>query len=182
MRTRILGLLFFAFGVGLFATASAGAVPPAACDHRANNTPSKLVECITRGDLMAHMQAFQDIADANPGADGHPSRNSGEPGYKASADYVAKAMKDAGYDVTIQTYKFFYFAFTAIPTFSEVSPVPHAFTLNNEWAQARAPAPRKALSSNRPAASFFRRLRRAARRVDAPRSTSVAAVLREKSL
>jgi Zn-dependent M28 family amino/carboxypeptidase len=133
MRTRILGLLFFAFGVGLFATASAGAVPPAACDHRANNTPSKLVECITRGDLMAHMQAFQNIADANPGPDRHPSRNSGEPGYKASADYVAKAMRDAGYDVTIQTYKFFYFAFTALPTFSEVSPSPHAFTLSSEW-------------------------------------------------
>ena len=31
------------------------------------------------------MQAFQAIADANPSpADGHPSRNSGEPGYKAS--------------------------------------------------------------------------------------------------
>ena len=29
------------------------------------------------------MQAFQEIADANPGPDGHPSRNSGEPGYLA---------------------------------------------------------------------------------------------------
>ena len=48
------------------------------------------------------MQAFQDIADANPGPDGHASRNSGEPGYKASADYVAQKMKDAGYNVTIR--------------------------------------------------------------------------------
>ena len=38
------------------------------------------------------MQAFQAIANANPGPDGHPSRNSGEPGYKASADYVARLM------------------------------------------------------------------------------------------
>jgi Zn-dependent M28 family amino/carboxypeptidase len=133
MRTKVLWLLFVALGVGLFATASAGAVPPAACDHRVNNTPSKLVDCITSGDLMAHMQAFQSIADANPGPDGHPSRNSGEPGYKASADYVAKAMTDAGYDVTIQTYKFFYFAFAAIPSFSEVSPVAHDYTLNVDW-------------------------------------------------
>jgi hypothetical protein len=133
MRTRVLWLLFVAFGVGLFATSSAGAVPPAACDHRVNNTPSKLVECITSGDLMAHMQAFQAIADANPGPDGHPSRNSGEPGYKASADYVAKAMRDAGYDVTIQTYKFFYYAFTGTPAFSEVSPIAHDYTLSADW-------------------------------------------------
>jgi len=46
---------------------------------------------------------FQTIADDNPSpADGHPSRNSGEPGYKASADYVANLMKAAGYNVTIQ--------------------------------------------------------------------------------
>jgi hypothetical protein len=32
-------------------------------------------------DLWNHMKAFQAIADANPSpADGHPSRNSGEPG------------------------------------------------------------------------------------------------------
>ena len=67
------------------------------------------------------MQKFQAIADANPSpADGHPSRNSGEPGYKASADYVAQVMKDAGYNVTIQTYKFTYYAYTGIPAFSEV--------------------------------------------------------------
>ena len=43
------------------------------------------------------MQQFQAIATAIPGADGHPSRNSGEPGYKASVDYVARLMKQAGY-------------------------------------------------------------------------------------
>ena len=32
--------------------------------------------------------------------------NSGEPGYKASADYVAGVMRAAGYDVTLQEYKF----------------------------------------------------------------------------
>ena len=50
------------------------------------------------------MQNFQAIAQANPGPDGHPSRNSGEPGYKASVDYVATLMRQAGYNVTIQTY------------------------------------------------------------------------------
>ena len=50
------------------------------------------------------MKAFQTIADDNPGPDGHPSRNSGEPGYLASALYVANLMSDWGYSVHIQTY------------------------------------------------------------------------------
>ena len=79
------------------------------------------------------MKAFQAIADQNPGPDGHASRNSGEPGYKASVDYVAKLMRQAGYNVTIQTYKFFYFAYTALPTFREVSPTSHDFTVSSEW-------------------------------------------------
>jgi Zn-dependent M28 family amino/carboxypeptidase len=79
------------------------------------------------------MENFQAIADANPGPDGHASRNSGEPGYKASVDYVASVMNDAGYDVTIQPYKFLYYAYTAIPVFSEVSPTPHSYVLGAEW-------------------------------------------------
>jgi hypothetical protein len=62
-----------------------------------------------------------------------PSRNSGEPGYKASADYVAAVMKAAGYDVTLQPYKFTYYAYTATPVFSELSPTPHDYTLGDEW-------------------------------------------------
>jgi hypothetical protein len=85
------------------------------------------------------MVNFQAIADANPSpADGMPSRNSGEPGYKASVDYVAGLMEDAGYNVTIQPYKFLYYAYTAIPTFSEVSPTPHSYTLNDEWGPGRS--------------------------------------------
>ena len=68
------------------AQTSSGDANPTACAHRVNNTPQKLVACVTQRDLWAHMVKFQQIADANPGADGHPSRNSGEPGYKASAD------------------------------------------------------------------------------------------------
>src|SRR5207253_5656416 len=80
------------------------------------------------------MQKFQAIADANPSpADGMPSRNSGEPGYKASADYVASVMKAAGYDVTLQPYKFTYYAYQAPPTFSEVLPTPHDYALGGEW-------------------------------------------------
>src|SRR2546423_1302783 len=121
-------------GPNASAIASAKAPTPSECDARANDTPSKLLPCIQRDELWNHMIQFQAIADANPSpADGHPSRNSGEPGYKASADYVARLMTEAGYNVTIQQYKFTYYAYTATPTLSEVSPTPHAFTLTSEW-------------------------------------------------
>jgi Zn-dependent M28 family amino/carboxypeptidase len=125
--------LCVAAGLALFAVPSAGAITPAQCDARANDTPSKLIECIKTADLWNHMKAFQKIADDNPGPDGHASRNSGEPGYKASVDYVAAKMTAAGYDVTIQPYKFLYYAYLGIPTFTEVSPIPHTYTLNVDW-------------------------------------------------
>lgn len=108
------------------------------CAERVNDTASKLLPCIRTADLLRYMQAFQTIADQNPGPDGHPSRNSGEPGYKASVDYVASQMRQAGYNVTIQTYKFFYFAFTSIPTFSEVSPTSHAYLTPTQWRPAQS--------------------------------------------
>jgi len=126
------------------ATVPAGALPApspqagqapssAGCANRVNDTPRKLLPCVRTADLWHHLRAFQAIADANPGPDGHPSRNSGEPGYKASVDYVARLMRDAGYDVTIQTYTFSYFAYTALPTLREVSPTSHDFTVVTDW-------------------------------------------------
>jgi hypothetical protein len=121
--------------VGLLAPASAGAITPAQCDAQVNDTPGKLVPCIQTDDLWNHMQAFQAIADANPGPDGMPSRNAGEPGYKASADYVAAKMQEAGYDVRLQPYTFTYYAYKARPTLSEVTPAAHAhdYALTDEW-------------------------------------------------
>ena len=61
------------------------------------------------------MEAFQAIADANPGLDGHPSRNSGEPGYWESAQYVKHKMEAAGYAVRLQPYTFTYTSFVGTP-------------------------------------------------------------------
>jgi hypothetical protein len=120
-------------GAALFASINASAKQASQCDTQANDTPSKLIPCIQTGDLMGYMQQFQAIADANPGADGHASRNSGEPGYKASADYVAQQMSQDGYDVTIQPYTFTYYAYTGIPSFKEVSPNAHDYVLETDW-------------------------------------------------
>src|SRR5690349_18104395 len=148
-RPRGISRLFVGMGaavalVAAITTAPASAVPTgadeadqspsaAACANRVNDTPRKLLPCIRTDDLRRHMQVFQAIADANPGPDGHASRNSGEPGYRASAFYVAALMRAAGYNVTIQTYKFFYFAFTALPKLREVSPTPHDFTIVTDF-------------------------------------------------
>jgi Peptidase family M28/PA domain len=132
-RPGLSWLLPLCLALGFLAPSNAGAITSAQCDAQVNDTPGKLLPCIQTDDLWNHMKAFQAIADANPGPDGHPSRNSGEPGYWASVQYVAQKMKDAGYDVTIQPYKFTYSSFVGTPTWSEVSPTPRDFTLATDW-------------------------------------------------
>src|SRR3954464_9408419 len=132
-RLWLAGPLLLCVLAGLSAPTAAGAASSSGCDNRVNDTPRKLVPCITRDDLWNHMEALQAIADANPGPDGHPSRNSGEPGYKASVDYVAKLMRKAGYDVTIQPYTFTYTSYVGTPSMSEVSPTGRNFTLVSDW-------------------------------------------------
>src|SRR4029434_8674574 len=133
-RSWMVLLSVIVLALALSPVPSASAVTSAECAARVNDTPSKLVECIQQDDLWKHMENFQAIANANPSpADGHPSRNSGEPGYKASADYVAQVMTQAGYDVHIQTYKFDYFAYTGVPTLSEVSPTAHAYAVPTDF-------------------------------------------------
>jgi hypothetical protein len=123
---------------GLLVPASAGAISSAACNARANDTSAKLVECIKKDELWSHMQNLWQIAQDNPGPDGHPSLNSGEPGYKAAADYVANLMRQAGYDVTEQPYTFDYFAYQGVPTMSENSPTNRTYTLVDDWNPGRS--------------------------------------------
>jgi Zn-dependent M28 family amino/carboxypeptidase len=117
--------------VGLVAPSGAAAKPSSGgCDNRANDTPGKLLPCIKTADLWSHMVAFQNIADQYPGLDGHPSRNSGEPGYLASALYVKDKMEAAGYDVRLQRYKFTYTSFVGTPTWSANG---QDFALVTDW-------------------------------------------------
>ena len=72
----------------------------AACDNRVNNTPKKLLECVTVDGVRSHQAALQAIADANGG-----NRFSGTAGFNESVDYVAAAMAAAGYNVTVQPFE-----------------------------------------------------------------------------
>jgi Peptidase family M28/PA domain len=144
-RTRRIALAsalaFAAVGLVPFTTSAASAADDTGCHERQNNSAAKLIDCVKTADLWKHMVNFQKIADANPGPDGHPSRNAGEPGYKASVDYVAKAMKAAGYKVTIQTYTFDYFTFVGTPAFSVVSPTPTTFVAGKDFNPGQVNAP-----------------------------------------
>jgi hypothetical protein len=122
-------------GLCFFGTADAGAKPPvASCDTQVNDTAATLLPCIKQSDLHGYMQDLATIAEHNPSpADNMPSRNSGEPGYKASADYVAAKMQSWGYDVKEQKYQFPYFAYTSLPTMSESSPTAQTFVVNSDF-------------------------------------------------
>jgi Zn-dependent M28 family amino/carboxypeptidase len=138
-RTARSALVAACLAIGVLAPAGASAEPSsAACNARANDTAKKLIPCIKTADLWNHMKAFQAIADAHPGLDGHPSRNSGEPGYLASVNYVKQKMDAAGYTSTIQTYKFDYSSFVGTPTWSETSPTAHDFKLVDEWSPGKS--------------------------------------------
>lgn len=70
-------------------------------DHEEGSPADKAAEYakdlqakVTLDNTMVHLQALQDIADANGG-----TRVAGSPGYDASVDYVAKTLRDKGFDV-----------------------------------------------------------------------------------
>jgi Zn-dependent M28 family amino/carboxypeptidase len=104
-----------------------------ACEHSVQASAEALVQCMRRDPLWAHMVAFQAIANANPGPDGHPSRNIGEPGYLASALYVAEKMSAAGYSVQLQEYTVPYFNYRSLAHLDRVSPNPTSYALRTQW-------------------------------------------------
>ena len=53
-----------------------------------------LAKKVTAEGMVAHLRALQNIANANGG-----NRADGTPGFDASVDYVAKALRDKGFDV-----------------------------------------------------------------------------------
>ncbi|HEX4079771.1 MAG TPA: M28 family peptidase [Rhizomicrobium sp.] len=115
------GLLLAAvssLGLG-FAAAGSAATPPSAkeCQARDNDTQTTLLACITEQGLWNHLKVFQKIADENPGANGHGNRDTGTSGYRASVNYVAKLMREAGYKVTIQSYIWRHFKVSGEPVF-----------------------------------------------------------------
>jgi Zn-dependent M28 family amino/carboxypeptidase len=86
------------------AYAPATTAAPESCNNRSNNTPAKLLECVTVEGVREHQAAFQAIADANGG-----TRAAGTSGYEESVDYIVEKMTAAGYNVTLNSFPFLFF-------------------------------------------------------------------------
>jgi Zn-dependent M28 family amino/carboxypeptidase len=74
-------------------------VPPAAAPDLGRGLAGK----VTADRMFTHLRALQDIATANQG-----NRAEGTPGYDASVEYVAKALRDRGFKVSTPQFERLY--------------------------------------------------------------------------
>ncbi|MBF8191260.1 M20/M25/M40 family metallo-hydrolase [Nonomuraea sp. K274] len=88
-----------------------------------NNSVRKLVKAVSGKNVKKHLTALQAIATANGG-----TRVSGTPGYDASRDYVARKLRAAGYDVTIQPFEFTFNGYLTPPVLRRTSPAQKTYT------------------------------------------------------
>ncbi|GAB2862486.1 M28 family metallopeptidase [Nocardioides pacificus] len=78
----------------------------------------RLRKAVTTRQIMEHNRAFQRIANRNDG-----NRASGTPGYDASADYVMRKLKRAGYRVREQEFTFPFFQEFSEPVLEQTDPM-----------------------------------------------------------
>ena len=89
------------------------------CKDRNNNSFKKLLGCVTLDGVRAHQIKLRDIGAANGG-----TRASGTPGFDQSADYAEKIFRDAGYNVTRQSFVFQSFIEFPGTSLKQISPTP----------------------------------------------------------
>ncbi len=117
----------FLMAIGLAAfSASMASAQSNACANRVNNTPDKLLECVTLEAVRGHQAALQAIADANSG-----NRTSGTPGFNASVDYVVNRLTQAGYTPTVQEFQYQGFVELVPSLLAQISPAPAGPIVNN---------------------------------------------------
>ena len=91
------------FAAAITAIATAGITAGATTASAEPTDSAKLRREVSPAKIFNHLQALQGIADANGG-----TRASGTPGYEASAQYVEKRLKKAGYETDRQYFPFTY--------------------------------------------------------------------------
>ena len=104
------------------------------CQTRVNETTEKLLECIQPSALWNHLAHFQKISNQHKGSDGHGNRDTGTAGYKASVDYVAGLMRQAGYHVTVQQYQYNASEVTGVPQFGTPD---QSYAFTRDWLVAQ---------------------------------------------
>ncbi len=98
------------------------------CATRTNNTPEKLMECVTIDGVRAHQAAFQAAADANTGI-----RSAGTQGYLDSVLYVADTLEAAGYSVTMQPFLVTAFIVLSPSELAQIAPTPATYVNNVDF-------------------------------------------------
>ncbi|GAS97782.1 lipoprotein aminopeptidase lpqL [Mycolicibacterium canariasense] len=96
MRLRSQAALFTVVASVLVGCGHQQPAPPAPAtpETAASEYAATIRDRVTADAMMAHLTKLQQIADAN-----HGTRAMGTPGYQASVDYVADALRDKGFDV-----------------------------------------------------------------------------------
>lgn len=97
-------------------------------------TPAMFADGLQMERARAHLQAFQNIADANGG-----NRASSQPGYDASIDYVKARLDDAGYETEVQEFAFDYFEELSEPSFAQTAGDEGARTFTAAYGDNEAP-------------------------------------------
>lgn len=135
----ILSTLLLATGASLASAAASPALAPSqfTCEHRANDSTDKLLACIRQPWLWNHLVDFQHIADAHPDAGGHGNRNTGTSGYQASVNYVARLMRQAGYQISVQAYPYKASVIEGTPRLEAGG---HRYEWNRAWTVAKLSA------------------------------------------
>ncbi|MEV0380379.1 M28 family metallopeptidase [Nonomuraea sp. NPDC050643] len=115
LRTSVLGAIT-AVAVTLSLSTPAEAGPR-------EDAVAKLVKDVSGPNVKKHLYALQSIARLNDG-----TRVSGTSGFDASRDYVARKLRAAGYDVTIQPFEFVFDGYITPPVLKRNSPSPKTYT------------------------------------------------------
>ena len=110
-------VLVAALVAGILAVAGSLVAGSATAGPQNGNDSVKLRKAVELDGVMKHLERFQMIADANGG-----NRASGFPGHDRSADYVAKQLEQAGWDVTRQPFDFDVFFQDSPAVFEQTDP------------------------------------------------------------
>ncbi len=91
----------------------------------------ELRDAVSAKGVMDHLREFQRIADRNG-----DTRASGTAGYDQSADYIARRMKRAGYNIRRQDFEFEAFTEETEATFEQTAPEQEEYVYGEDFATA----------------------------------------------
>ncbi len=115
------------WGVATIAALAAATIAAAPAYAAPNpNSVKKLTNAVTAEAVLEHLDALQDVADANGG-----DRAAGRNGYAASVDYVVGELEAAGYTPEVQEFEFQYAEENS--ELARISPLPTTYVEGDDF-------------------------------------------------